>query len=120
MTPIPPGQTDGNIAFDSKGNPVSVNNAFLDVCGCTGGPPCTAGGKVFDCPLGTTDLTGTGFESHAATGWLVTTAPAEPGTTITLLLGVYDSGDGVLDSTALIDSFRWLPVEPPVETTPVD
>ena len=120
LTPIPEGQANGNIAFDSMGNPVSVNNAFLEVCGCLGGPPCYAGGKTFDCPLGTADLDGTGFESHAATGWLQTTAPAEPGTTITLRLAVYDSGDGVLDSTALIDNFRWLPVEPPVETTPVD
>jgi hypothetical protein len=120
LTPIPTGQANGNIAFDSMGNPVSVNNAFLEVCGCVGGPPCIAGGKTFDCPLGEADLAGTGFEAHAATGWLVTTAPAEPGTQITLRLAVYDSGDGVLDSTALIDDFRWLPVEPEVETTPVD
>lgn len=119
LTPIPTGQVNGNIAFDAQGNPVSVNNAFLDVCGCAGGPPCYAGGKTFDCPLGEADLAGTGFEAHAATGWLTTTAPVEPGTTITLRLAVYDSGDGVLDSTALIDDFRWLPVEPPVETTPV-
>ncbi len=120
LSPIPEGQANGNISFDSQGNPVSVNNAFLDVCGCAGGPPCIAGGKTFTCPLGTADLDGTGFESHAATGWLVTTAPAAPGTSITLRLAVYDSGDGVLDSSVLVDNFRWLPVEPEVETTPVD
>lgn len=115
MNPIPPGQPDGNISFDAMGNPISVNNAFLTVCG----PPGTYGGKLFTCPDGTTELQGTGFESHAATSWLTTKAPAEPGSMITLTFGVYDSGDGVLDSTTLIDNFRWLPVPPEVGTEPV-
>src|SRR5690606_15893625 len=60
LSPIPQGQQDGNIAFDMQGNPISVNNAFMDVCGCSNGPPCSAGGKTFLCPLGTTELVGTG------------------------------------------------------------
>ena len=32
LSPIPSGQADGNVSFDSQGNPVSVNNAFFDVC----------------------------------------------------------------------------------------
>lgn len=120
LDPIPPGQTDGNISFDSAGNPISVNNALLSVCGCAGGPPCSAGGKTFDCPGGTAELQSTGFENNAATGWLSTTAPVEPGTVVTLRLSVYDSGDGVLDSTTLIDNFRWLPEPPDVETNPID
>ena len=42
LNPIPTGQMDGNISFDKQGNPVSVNNAFVEVCGCDGGPPCNA------------------------------------------------------------------------------
>lgn len=108
LSPIPQGQTDGQISFDNQGNPVSVNNAFLDVCGCSNGPPCTAGGKVFQCPLGTSELVGTGFTNHAATSWLKTTAPAEPNTLIRIRWGAYDSGDGTLDSTALVDNWQWI------------
>jgi len=107
LSPIPMGQSDGQISFDSQGNPISVNNAFMNVCGCSNGPPCTAGGKTFQCPLGTAELNGTGFESHAATSWLTTQAPATPGSVIRIRWGAYDSGDGVLDSTALIDNWRW-------------
>jgi hypothetical protein len=130
LTPIPSGQLDGNIAFDSKGNLVSVNNSLVRVCGCEGNPPapCTAQGKSFNCDLGNTELIGTGFgfdlddssEDHAATSWLRTTAPVAPGSEITLRWTVYDSGDGDLDSTTLIDNFAWR-LEPgtTVGTTPV-
>jgi hypothetical protein len=91
-----------NIAFDSVGNPISVNNALLDVCA-----PGTYGGKTFTCPGDINELTGTGFETHAATSWLQTNAPVTPGSTITLTFGTYDSGDGVLDSTVVLDDFRW-------------
>ena len=113
LDPIPPGQTDGNISFDSQGNPVSVNNAFLEVCGCSGGPPCSAGGKTFTCALGDTELLGTGFGpdtgygDHAATSWLVTKAPIDTDT-ITMRWGVYDSGDGILDTTTLVDNWVWI------------
>ncbi|MEQ9319659.1 MAG: hypothetical protein RIF41_10915, partial [Polyangiaceae bacterium] len=128
LTPYPEGQNDGNVSFDSMGNPVSVNNAFLDVCGCEGNPPspCQAGGKTFACPLGNTELLGTGFgfdyafEDHAATSWLQTTAPVEPSSEMTLVWATYDSGDGVLDSTTLVDNFRWI-AKPgvPVGTIPI-
>ncbi len=116
LSPVPMGQADGNISFDSMGNPVSVNNAFLEVCGCEGNPPnpCFAGGKTFSCALGNTDLIGTGFgfdtggADHGSTGWLQTKAPVGPGKEITLRWAVYDSSDGVLDTTTLIDSWKWL------------
>jgi len=115
LSPIPMGQTDGQISFDSQGNPISVNNAFMTVCGCSGGPPCTAGGKSFTCPNGTNELVGTGFDEfgswHAATSWLKTQAPADPGSVIKIRWGAYDSGDGVLDSTALVDNWRWIAKE---------
>ncbi|MDI1451802.1 hypothetical protein [Polyangium sp. 6x1] len=117
LTPIPPGQSDGNVSFDSQGNPVSVNNSLLEVCGCPGNPPnpCEAGNKLFDCSLGNVDLIGTGFGfdgddgmDHASTGWLKTQAPVKPGDQITVRFAVYDSGDGSLDTTTLVDNWQWI------------
>ena len=47
--PAPPNAQLGNISFDSQGNPVSVNNGFLDACGCFGGPPgyCLRSGSLW-------------------------------------------------------------------------
>lgn len=111
MTPTPPGLPDANISFDQDGNPISVNNSLLQVCS-----PQTAGGKAFACPLGPGLLQNTGFTGpligeHAATGWLATRAPVEPGSDITLRFAIWDSGDGVLDSLVLVDNFQWS-VEP--------
>lgn len=104
MDPKPAGLPDGNIAFDQDGNPISVNNSLLQVCQSQ-----TAGGKMFNCPLGPSTLMGTGFESHAGTGWLTTTAPVDAvrGKEITLTWAIWDQGDGILDSSALIDDFQW-------------
>ncbi|MEJ7733253.1 MAG: choice-of-anchor L domain-containing protein [Polyangiaceae bacterium] len=120
LMPFPPNQVDGNISFDSAGNPISVNNALLEVCGCAGNPPnaCSAGGKQFNCSLGNTDLIGTGFgfdtaqdeQDHGSTAWLRSKAPVEPASDITIRFAVYDSGDGVLDTTTLIDNFKWIGV----------
>ncbi|MFO0590228.1 MAG: choice-of-anchor L domain-containing protein [Polyangiaceae bacterium] len=127
LSPIPAGQTDGNITFDNLGNPVSVNNAFVEACGCVGGPPCTAGGKTFTCSLGDSTLQGTGFgldaggyADHGSTSWLLTQAPIEPGTEMTIRFVAYDSGDGILDSTGLVDNFTWI-AEPGTQigTTPI-
>jgi len=127
--PFPAGQTDGNISFDSLGNPVSVNNAFLEVCGCApSAPPCPAGGKSFTCALGDTQLAGTGFGAdtagadHASTYWLQTKAPVSPHEDFTLRWAVYDSSDGELDTTTLIDDFQWIatPGDVAVGTTPAD
>jgi hypothetical protein len=92
---------DHNISFDSKNNPVSVNNGFFDVCvkkGC------------YSCPLGTQALQGTGMEignTGGATAWLKTTAPIVPGETMVLELMVFDVSDGILDSLSLLDAFDW-------------
>ncbi len=119
LSPMPMNQTDGNISFDSAGNPVSVNNALLEVCGCPGNPPnpCMAGGKIFNCSLGNIELiqTGFGFDSnpgfpqdHGSTSWLRTQAPVEGNAEIEIRFATYDSGDGVLDSTTLVDNFKWI------------
>ncbi|MEJ7733254.1 MAG: hypothetical protein WKG00_29180, partial [Polyangiaceae bacterium] len=98
LMPFPPNQVDGNISFDSAGNPISVNNALLEVCGCPGNPPAQCGAppfgpvKFFDCSLGNTDLIGTGFgfdtgpfaEDHGSTSWLRSKAPVEPASDITI------------------------------------
>lgn len=121
MTPVPKGQPDGNISFDTKGNLISVNAGFLEVCGCAGGPPCQTSGPPSSCTLGNTQLKDTGFDSSAATGWLATTSPIQqPGAPISLLFAVWDSGDGILDSTVLLDNFTF-DVDAAVTTTaPVD
>ncbi len=105
---------DHDISFDSDGNPVSVNNALLQACA----GPVTVGNKAqksFQCPLGTGELLGTGFDPdfvvdldfHAATSWLVTQAEVVPGETITLRFAIWDQHDMQLDSTVLIDHFGW-------------
>ena len=93
---------------------MSVNSVFLQACSCPGGPPCGVHGQKYDCALGSAPLVGTGFGSdtthdgdHGATGWLTTEAPISPGTQMTLRLAIHDSEDGYLDSTVLIDHFRW-------------
>jgi hypothetical protein len=103
MNPKVAALPDGNISFDSQGNTISVNAGFLQVCTAQ-----VAGNKQFDCPLGPGELNGTGFETHAATSWLTTSAPIEnPGGEITLDFLIWDSGDTIYDSTTLIDNFRF-------------
>lgn len=108
VNPAPANAQDGNVSFDSQGNPVSVNNGFLEVC-----PPQTAGGKNFPCALGQAELQGTGFDEvfefgpHAATGWLQTQAPIAPGQQFTVRFAIWDMGDEILDSTVLVDNFKW-------------
>lgn len=105
MTPEPLGASPlgtSNITFDANGEPLSINNAMLDVC-----TPQTAGGKVFDCLAGTAELTDTGFETHAGTSWLTTTAPVTGGDVITLEYGIMDANDGAVTSTILLDDFKW-------------
>ncbi len=115
LTPIPVGQQDGNISFDTQGNPLSVNAGFLEVC-----TPQQAGGKDFPCTLGPQQLTNTGFEDHAATGWLQTsTSLVEPGANIEIMFAVWDSGDGILDTTGLFDNFYFDLDETPTVTQPV-
>ncbi len=106
LDPAPTGQATGQVARYANGNPVSLNGAPFDVCGCMM-PPCMAGGQTYACAQGTASLVGTGFETFAATGWQTTTVPLEPGSTVTLRLGTYDAGDGIIVSTALVDAFRW-------------
>jgi hypothetical protein len=103
LTSAAPGiPADHNISFDTKGNAVSVNNGFFDVCGGNGK---NCGG----CTAGTADLAGTGLDgvSGGGTTWLVTQAPVVPGETLTLDLVIFDVGDDAYDSLVLLDNFQW-------------
>jgi hypothetical protein len=96
----------GNISFDSKGNPVNVNSGFFEVC--TKG---SKNGITYNCPLGTNELKGTGFEGDGAqdgaTSWLRTTANVLPGETITVSFMIWNTSDHVLQWTILVDNFQW-------------
>lgn len=105
-----------NISFDNKGNAISVNNSLVEVCEPNTRTP---NGTVFPCSLGPTQLEGTGFEGRGATGWLQTQAGVVPGETVLLRFAIWDTGDHILDSTALIDNFRWDVEGGEVVTVPV-
>ena len=119
--------TPDNMSFDSKKNPVSVNNGFFDPCTANVDTGCANGAKAGTsaCPGGASELAGTGFGidgtwcsgyqgaksktsvNGGATGWLTSQAPIQGGETFTLELMIWDTGDPFLDSSVLIDNFSW-------------
>ncbi len=121
VTPPPMGSINGNVSFDSLGNPVSVNLALFDHCdpqfqsmfaqNCFGGSCPTAPSPY--CPQGNAFMAGSGFNAwdtfsgSGATGWLQTTAPIGANETFTIRYAIWDTGDSALDSTVYIDNFRW-------------
>jgi hypothetical protein len=131
LTPFPETQSDGNISFDDYKNPISVNNAFLSVCGCPSSPgqcvvPPATPTKPFDCIQGTDRLLGTAWEndkidgwSNGSSGWLVTSAPVEKGSIINIRFVTYDSSDMNVDSTALVDNWVWHAEAGTVGTKPI-
>ncbi len=133
VTPPPMGAINGNISFDSKKNPVSVNIALFDHCDpalkstfgefCVfGGGACPAAPSPY-CPNGAGFMAGTGFNEwgdSGSTGWLATTAPVNPGEQFSIRFAIWDTGDAALDSTVLIDNFRWTADPGNIGTTPVD
>jgi hypothetical protein len=144
VTPMRMGSAaDGNVMFDVDGNPISVNNSLLRAC--TAGEH---GGKTFKCPLGSTPLQGTGFETcdgslfpqggliggliggggsnttqsgyGASTGWVNTEFAVQPGEVVTLLFTIWDSEDHLLDSLSIIDHAKFrLRTEPPPPEKPM-
>jgi hypothetical protein len=87
----------GNISFDGSGNPISLNAGFLEFTGSDA------------------ELAGTCMRQHAATGWLTTTAGVTGGETITVVFGIFDLSDSILDSYVFLDNFEWgcVPQGPP-------
>ena len=129
-----------NVSFDAKNNPVAVNNDYFDRCtpkapiaclrsdspgspdeplsmsSCDGGPDELAGtGFAFTGPTqcATKNVTAT---LGGATGWLTTQAPIQPGETFTLEFMIWDAGDGALDSSVLLDNFKWIGGSTPPST----
>jgi hypothetical protein len=110
---------DLNISYDAMNNPVSVNNGFFDRCSPS---PATVGCngtmKSDPCKGGANELQGTGFYNMGmyctqqatgggATGWLETKAPVKGGEVMTIQFIIWDTGDGVYDSSVLLDNFKW-------------
>jgi hypothetical protein len=104
--------------------PVGVNLANLDkglFTQCVNGAMSCSGSmpKNITTCAGTSELAGTGLETPAAgmcdaealvggaSGWLVARGNVAGGETITLRIAIWDTSDGILDSTALVDNFRW-------------
>jgi len=109
-----------------------VNTNFSDRC--TPGAPlgCNRSDGINpDPPLSTStcaggagELNGTGYSDTAptlcmngsdiaaslggATGWLTTQAPIQPGEQFTIEFMIWDAGDGILDSSVLLDHFQWM------------
>lgn len=139
------GNVNKNISFDEMGNAISVNAAFLTQCDCPPAgpgmclaPPNPAPGqpqKSFDCK-GVDLLQGTDFDgntnpaqvagwTNGASAWLKTTVPVEPNKLIKLRFVTFDSGvaangtkDHNVDSTVLIDKFRWHAIPATNQTIP--
>jgi hypothetical protein len=119
--------TPDNMSFDSKKNPVSVNNGFFDRCAANVDTGCAKGAVpgTSQCPGGPGELAGTGFgqdgqwcsgygsgktkssPNGGATGWLTSQAPINSGETFTVELMIWDTGDPFLDSSVLVDNFTW-------------
>jgi hypothetical protein len=132
--------TPDNMSFDAMKNPVSVNNGFFDRCTANADTGCAQGAvpAISKCPGGTAELRGTGYgedgtwcelaagpggggptkvsTSGGATGWLTSKAPVQAGEEFTLELIIWDTGDGVLDSSVLLDNFTWAEGEVTVAT----
>jgi hypothetical protein len=98
-----------NISFDAKKNPITVNSGFFIVC------QNGTSAQTMNCTQPVTAIAGTGFDDDdgggepigGSTGWLTTTAPIAPGEDVTLRFVIFDEGDGIYDSSALIDNFQW-------------
>jgi hypothetical protein len=115
-----------NVSTDKSGNPITVNTGFFDRCTPNVETACALPPiKTSVCPGGADELAATGFGisgdwcseyagggddisvNGGATGWLTSRAPVEPGETFTLELMIWDTSDGLLDSSVLLDNFTW-------------
>ena len=108
-----PSETD--VVVDGNGIVMDVNNALFTVCTNQSGNAHAQG-----CMTPVSALSGTGYESGMSTvpdggttqlgggtPWLTTTVPVKPSETITVRLIIFDEGDHIIDSSALIDALQW-------------
>jgi hypothetical protein len=112
--------TPFQIAFDTSGHRINVNNAFFQDCTtitssdnlgythtCTGALSLLTK-TGYELKYGQTSFTlGNGNKGSGATDWLKTTAPIQPGEQFTLSFIVFDEGDGLMDTAINLDNFRW-------------
>jgi hypothetical protein len=102
-----------NIAFDMHNNAITINSGFFTVCTNDPTNPHTQ-----NCTMPVSGIAGTGFEDTpggglfggipgGGTGWLTTTSPVMPGEDVTLHFIIFEEGDHILDSAAIIYNFRW-------------
>ncbi len=117
MTPSPltegamydPNTKSANIAFDNNQNVIGVNNAeFFTACEPGGGA------DYVNCKSGSSSqLKGSGFETHGGSAWLATQVNIpkdESGKTASIIylrFAIWNAGDTSLNSTAVIDNFQW-------------
>ena len=78
-----------NFAKDPDGHVIDVNSV------------------TFAIVEGSYDLQNTDFANNGGTGWVIAGAPVAPGDNIFLAFKIADVGDGVYDSTVLLDDFRF-------------
>lgn len=103
-TPVNPPANGNNISFDANNNPVTVNNAFFTVPGCT---TCTSpllAGTNLD---GTCTANGITGSCGGSTDWLYSQAPVLPNELIRMNFEVWDEGDSQWDSWVVIDDWLW-------------
>ncbi len=115
---------DHNISFDTKGNPISVNNALFTECDAAS---CTGTG-CSTCEDGSANVAAfvSDPKTAGATRWLQTSAPIVPGEEFTLDLIIFDAGEKAenttngfghqQDSLVLIDNFEWTTQATTLET----
>lgn len=78
-----------NIAFDSRGNSIEVDNNY------------------FQNDYHPISNNGTGFERGGSTSWLRTSWPIKGGETFKITFSVHDEGDGVYDSAVVLDNLKF-------------
>ena len=117
----PLGSNRGNVLRDMNGDAIGINSGLLKVCE----PAPDRVGSDVDCSSGPSELSETGYGADeatcapisidkpdiggAATGWLRTEVPLRAeDEIIELVFRLWDSGDPQLDSTVLLDNFRFL------------
>jgi hypothetical protein len=94
-----------NVLLDPAGNPMFVSTASMRQC--VNG---THNGQAYNTCESTTALAGTGFDNNGATGWLTTAdLSVTAGDTVRIAFMIWDTGDGTVDSSLLLDNFVWKP-----------
>jgi hypothetical protein len=94
-----------NVLLDRFGNPMYVSVSSM--VQCVNG---THNGQAYNTCESTTLLAGTGFDTSGATGWLRTAdQPVTAGDTVRISFMIWDSADGTIDSSVLLDNFAWKP-----------